>query len=201
MKEIKDYIHLEEWKLISKFPYYKASNLGNIRSIDKVVKHSYGGIINKKGKVLSKHISSKGYYQVGLTVNGKTKTIKCAILTALAWHPNPENKRTVNHKDTNKLNDCEWNLEWNTHRENTIHAIQNNCRKSFKLSPETIDKIVANSKKRIRVTDTTTGKAVTVSSVNNCALLLNVTQPAISKALSRGSLISKKYMVNYEKAI
>lgn len=181
-KKIEDYLHLEvEWRDIPLYPRYQASNLGNIR--------------NEK-KVLSKHIS-KGYYQVGLWVNGKVKNIKVSILTAMGWHPNPLNKKTVNHKDTNKLNDCQWNLEWATQQENVIHAIANNCRKSFKLSHTTIDKIVAKSKKRITVTDTTTNKAVTVSSVNNCALMLQVSQSAISKALKYNSLISKQYKVNY----
>lgn len=98
------------WKPILKYDGYWASNFGEIKS---------------KNKVLHKHISN-GYYRTGLHVGEKQITIKVSILVALAWHPNPENKRTVNHKDTNKLNDCEWNLEWNTHLENLEHARVNN---------------------------------------------------------------------------
>ena len=101
------------------------------------------------------------------------------------------------HKDTNKLNDCEWNLEWATHQENVIHAIKNNCRKSFKLSDETIAKIASKSKKVVIVTNTSTNKTFTVNSINQCASLLEVTQSAISKALRRNSLISNKYKVSY----
>lgn len=198
MKKLKDYLHLEEWKPIPNYPNYEASIFGNIRSLDKCVNHNYGGESIKKGKVLSKYINSKGYYAVGVTVNGKTKTTKNAILTCLAWHPNPENKRTVNHIDTDKLNDCEYNLEWNTHRENVVHAIQNNCRKNFKLSDETIKKIVANSNKKVIVTDTVTNATLNLPSINSAAIILNVKQSTVSQALRRNSLIQKKYRVSYE---
>lgn len=197
---IKDYLHLE-WRPIPGYDGYEASNTGDIRSLDKEVKHNYGGRATKKGKILSKHISDKGYYQVGLTVDGKTKTIKNAILTCKAWHENPLNKKTVNHKDTNKLNDNKDNLEWNTQQENVMHAIKNNCRKSFKLSKSTVDKIVVKSKKRVTVTDIQQNKHVTISSVNNTALLLRVKQSTVSQALKRNSLISKRYKVSYASPI
>lgn len=44
-------------------------------------------------------------------------------LVAEAFIPNPENKRTVNHIDGNKLNNHIDNLEWATHAENIQHAM------------------------------------------------------------------------------
>ena len=44
--------------------------------------------------------------------------------------PNPEGKKTANHKDGNKANNHLDNLEWNTHSENVLHAHEtglNNC--------------------------------------------------------------------------
>jgi hypothetical protein len=186
----------EKWKQILIYPYYQASNKGNIRSLDKWIE-SRG--IWKRGKILSKHVSSRGYYQVGLTINGKTKTVKCSILVCLAWHKNPLNKKVVNHKDTNKLNDCEWNLEWNTQKENVEHAIRNKCRKSFALSKETIKKIVEKTSKPVIVLNKQTGQQTKEKSITAASLTLGVSQSAISYSIKRKTVIKNIYTVSIDR--
>jgi hypothetical protein len=64
-----------------------------------------------------------GYKQVVIKdPNGKSVGEKVHRLVAQTFIPNPENKRTVNHKDGNKLNNHVDNLEWMTHMENLEHA-------------------------------------------------------------------------------
>jgi len=43
-------------------------------------------------------------------------------MVAEAFIPNPDNKSCVNHKDGNKLNNWDWNLEWSTYGENSQHS-------------------------------------------------------------------------------
>lgn len=79
-------------------------------------------------------IGSEGnrYLSIGYKTSGKVKHIKIHLFVAALFIPNPENKKCVNHKDGNKLNNSAINLEWTTHSENTIHAVDTGLRKSSK---------------------------------------------------------------------
>lgn len=92
---------------------YQISNLGNIYSI-------------LSNKLLIPGISSNGYYTVSL--KGKTHTLHRIV--AMAFIYNTKNKKCVNHKDCNKLNNNVYNLEWVTYSENAKHAYLNKLRTS-----------------------------------------------------------------------
>lgn len=59
-------------------------------------------------------VSSYGYYNVELNVNGVAKKILVHRLVALAFIPNINNLPCINHKDENPLNNIMENLEWCT---------------------------------------------------------------------------------------
>lgn len=63
---------------------------------------------NKTNKLLKQSLDTYGYPKV--KIDGKT--IAVHLLVARAFIPNSENKKTVNHKDENKTNNCVENLEW-----------------------------------------------------------------------------------------
>ena len=93
-----------EWKVISGFEEFEISNAGLIR----------------KGEAILKPYNHRGYKRI--KINGKNKLIH--RLVAEHFIPNPHNKPQVNHKDTNKKNNHDWNLEWVTNQENVQHAIK-----------------------------------------------------------------------------
>lgn len=83
----------------------------------------YNSITKKylKGQVGKKN----GYLSFNLTLpQGQKKRVYAHRLVALHFIPNEnKNKKDVNHKDGNKLNNCVDNLEWVTPSENQQHAI------------------------------------------------------------------------------
>lgn len=82
------------------------------------------GIITnlKTGRIKTCWIGANGYYHVDIHEHGKSTKIALHRLLAIQYLPNPENKRTVNHIDGDKLNNILSNLEWATDSENVQHA-------------------------------------------------------------------------------
>lgn len=80
-----------------------------------------------KGMWMKPHIKN-GYLHVQLRINGTHRYEAIHRLVAITYILNPENKRTINHKDSNKLNNYIGNLEWATDKENIQHCYNNNMR-------------------------------------------------------------------------
>lgn len=115
----------EIWKDIEEFEtHYQISNFGNVRSKDRFIKNNNVFIL-KKGINRKQSYDSRGYLHITLQKPGLYKTIKIHILVARHFIPNPENKRTVNHKNGIKTDNRVENLEWNTDLENMTHACKN----------------------------------------------------------------------------
>jgi hypothetical protein len=82
-----------------------------------------GVIINDdSGHIMKHQINKYGYHVVLLSVAGKPMTMLVHRLVAMAYIPNPENKRTVNHKTGDKNKNSVTDLEWATDKENVDHA-------------------------------------------------------------------------------
>ena len=145
----------EIWKDIPGYEgLYQVSDLGNVRSINRCVKHGKHGSMNIKGKILAQH-SDGEYLKVKLGKNGKMKTHKVHRLVATAFIDNPDNLPVVNHIDCNKLNNSVDNLEWCTISYNMQHAYDNNlCESCREASKQNIRKAYEACKKPVRCTTT-----------------------------------------------
>ena len=85
-----------------------------------------GQVMNKNTKELrSPSITNNGYLRIILYNHGKSYPISIHQLVAnyFVYNPDPKTKIQVDHKDGNKLNNWDWNLEWVTPKENTQRAI------------------------------------------------------------------------------
>ena len=128
----------EIWKDIDGYEgYYQVSNMGRVRSVDRVVEHPTNGARVLNGKLRKLKLHRSGYHHLGLTKDGETKYRLVHRLAAQAFIPNPESKPQVNHIDGVKTNNNVSNLEWATHKENTVHAVENKLIKT-KLNKEDV---------------------------------------------------------------
>ncbi len=103
----------EIWKDIEGYEgYYQISSEGRVRSVDREIINR--DKINKlKGKILNATVNCRnGYVSVMLCKECKKKRLSLHRLVAIAFVPNPNNYKEVNHKDEDKTNNSSSNLEW-----------------------------------------------------------------------------------------
>ena len=120
----------ETWKAFE--TGYEVSNLGNVRSIDRIVQTAKQPL-RLKGKVLKPAIDKKGYKRVTIMVNGKLTTLKVHRIVAKTFIDNVDGKPQVNHIDCVKTNNEVSNLEWVNNSENIQHAFDNGLMKAKRL--------------------------------------------------------------------
>lgn len=112
---------------------YQVSNLGKVKSLPKIRGNGNGYI--QEERILKSGINTKGYLKVVLLNNKKRSDKLVSRLVAIAFIPNPENKRTVNHKKGIIIDNRSSELEWATYSENHLHAYKKLGRKSHFNKP------------------------------------------------------------------
>lgn len=112
----------EIWKDIEGYDgRYQVSNLGNVRSVDHVVK--VVRYVKYKGKAIKPFTDKDGYKCVRL---GSSCHKKVHRLVANAFINNPNGYNQVNHIDLDKSNNDYKNLEWCTCTHNIKHSYSKN---------------------------------------------------------------------------
>jgi len=123
---------IEIWCQVKSNNDYEISNLGRLRSL----KSKF------YGRIIRPYYHSKGYVCVNLWNCGKQEKWKLHRLVAIHFIDNPCNLPEVNHKDCNKHNNVDTNLEWVSSQDNVVHAKRHNrYSKSFKKIPNEIIRV------------------------------------------------------------
>jgi hypothetical protein len=123
---------IEEWRDVVGYEgFYMVSNLGNIKSKNRILYNRWGAYIKKTDELaFPKNI--EGYRKGGLTKDKICKKFSLHRLVAIAFIPNPILKDEVNHINGIRDDNRTENLEWCTKRENQCHSARNkNCSSKF----------------------------------------------------------------------
>lgn len=100
----------EIWKIVSGFPKYEVSNMGNVRNI-------------QTGRIRKPQLNRDGYMYMHLIFdNVKTKNLKVHRIVADTFLPKIEGKSFVDHIDGIKTNNKLSNLRWCSFQENIDFA-------------------------------------------------------------------------------
>ena len=129
-KECEDIGIQEIWRDIYGYEgLYQASNLGNVKSLNRIITFITGRKVLYKTKIKVQRYDFWGYKTVSLCRDGEKKLHKVHRLVAKAFILNPNNLPYVNHKDLIKDNNNILNLEWITNEDNIRHAYNTKYRK------------------------------------------------------------------------
>ena len=113
----------EEWRSVQWAPDYEVSNMGRVRSLDRVV--YYGDIArNRKGKVLKQMETPTGYRSVSLRVDQSPRPTRVHVLVLEAFNcPRPKGRIAL-HINGDPADNRIANLRWGTHRENNADTLR-----------------------------------------------------------------------------
>lgn len=111
----------EEWKVIPKFSDYEISNLGRIRSKERIKKYKSGRKMHLKSKEKSLREHPKNNFMMTDLIDdkGNRRTVyphKCVAMVYIK-NDRPRLKKVVVHKDDDLSNNKVDNLEWATYSE------------------------------------------------------------------------------------
>ena len=156
---------IEIWKTIDGYQDYEISNLGNVRSKNRI-KIDNNGVKRVYSMTYLKTRNHKGYKTVW--IESAHRPFFIHRLVAQAFIPNPNHLPLVNHKNEIKSDNRVENLEWCTHEYNVNYG---NCR----------TKISKTKTRRygVKVKDLSTGTSY--NSIKECAISLDISQAYVRR--------------------
>lgn len=115
---VKEYLEdqgcIEEiWKDIDGYEgLYQISNLGRIKTLERMVPTSNGGYRYQSESIRKTVIDKLGYEYVMLVKDAKKQNCRVSRLVAQHFIPNPDNLPNVMHIDSDRANSRADNLKW-----------------------------------------------------------------------------------------
>ena len=114
--------------------FYQVSNLGRIKSLERIRTNHTGGIWIQPERILKGKLTGDKYVVVHLkTPKGKDKIERVHRLVAIAFIDNPERKTEVNHINSIRNDNRVENLEWVTREENIAHSVKSHNKSKKKI--------------------------------------------------------------------
>lgn len=119
---------LEIWADVNGYEgLYQVSNFGKVKKLKRTMQTRNNKTLSYEEIILKPVANSKGYSRVTLIDrSGNKKKHFVHRLVATAFCLPKAGCNTVNHKDSNPLNNNASNLEWVTQSENIRHAVRSN---------------------------------------------------------------------------
>lgn len=116
----------EIWKPVEGYEaFIEVSNLGRVRTVTRAIPLN-GGVRIYPSQICTQRLKKNGYFQISVRLgpgNGR-KWFLVHRLVAKAFIENPFGLPQVNHKDGNKQNNVDDNLEWCDESYNQNHAVK-----------------------------------------------------------------------------
>ena len=164
--------HEERWLPVVGFEgWYEISDWGRL-------KRAMSGKGTFVGRILCGGLDKDGYRYTSLSIDGIAHKVKIHRLVMAAFvGPCPEGKE-VNHKDGDKTNNYVENLEYITHRENNIHALNTGLRTSPRGEAHCHSKVTEKDVHEIR-------RSHGEKSNKEIAERFGITKPAVCHIVSR----------------
>lgn len=176
----------EIWKWVIEYKgLYQVSNMGRIKSVNRIVTSDTGIVYNLKEKLRSLPDSGQGYLVVELSKEGIKKQFRVNILVAKSFHVNANNHPIVLHLNDIKSDNRAINLKWGTYQENTIHRY-----KVFGYKPN----MRAKSKKSVSIKVTCpNGKMKIIKGIKTVSDLFGFPTASIGRHLKNNTAYKKHY--------
>lgn len=123
----------ERWEPIAGHEgMYEVSDLGNVRSLDRIITYSDGRVYKTPGRMLRPGVSKVGYKVVSLSRNGKPKIHYVHRLVLEAFTGPAPVGQECRHMDGDAMNNAHSNLQWGTRYENIHDQIRHGTHNKFR---------------------------------------------------------------------